>query len=69
MYQVMVFHPPSYRDSSVYLLCSLSFFCIPAQVHYKGMCHMVTKQITAIRNAETKLAEGVTLRAYFYSKS
>jgi hypothetical protein len=49
-------------------LCSLSFFCIPARVHYKGMYHTVSKQITAIRNAETKLAEGVMLRTYFYSK-
>lgn len=62
MHQVLVFHPPSYGHSSVYLLCSLTFFCITAQVHCKGM----SKQITAIRNAKNKLAEVVTLQTYFY---
>lgn len=41
-------------------------FCITTQVHYKGMCHTVSKQITTIRNAETKLAEVVTCLTYFY---
>jgi hypothetical protein len=41
-------------------------FCIAAQVHYKGICPTISKEITAVRNAETKLAEIVTLLTYFY---